>query len=178
MDCFGADAPRKDGFISIFRLVREISSVTGPDFALWLAHRSGPKSRAGRICHGRQGQRIRSFDADHAGAGVLTRAARPSALHVDVAIKGGLWLTTADGGERYGELVAVMPNVRHTIASDYRSAICLVIEPESVPSGTFEELSRRLWGPEAEVFASRIRAAYAQLRRQQYSDEITSAEFD
>ena len=113
-------------------------------------------------------------------AGLLGRPRErcPGALHVYVAIKGGLWLTSADGGERHGELVAVMPNVRHTIASDYRSAICLVIEPESVPSGTFEEFSRRLSGPEADVFASRIRAAYAQLRQRQYSDEITSAEFD
>jgi AraC-like DNA-binding protein len=113
-------------------------------------------------------------------AGLLGRPRErcPGALHVYVAIKGGLWLTTADGGERYGELVAVMPNVRHTIASDYRSAICLVIEPESVPSGTFEELSKRLSGLEAEVFASRIRAAYARLRQRKHGDDVTSAEFD
>jgi AraC-like DNA-binding protein len=113
-------------------------------------------------------------------AGLLGRPRErcPGALHVYVAIKGGLWLTSADGGERYGELVAVMPNVRHTIASDYRSAICLVIEPESVPSGTFEELSKRLAGPETEVFASRIRAAHARLRQRQIGDQITSAEFD
>src|SRR3981081_2077536 len=110
----------------------------------------------------------------YAGLSARPRDRCSGALHVYVAIKGGLWLTTADGGERYGELVAVMPNVRHTIASDYRSANCLVIEPESVPSGSCEELSRRLSGPEAEVVASRIRAAYAQLRQRQYSDEITS----
>ena len=113
-------------------------------------------------------------------AGLLGRPRErcPGALHVYVAIKGGLWLTTADGGERYGELVAVLPNVRHTIASDYRSAICLVIEPESVPSGTFEELSKRLAGPEAEIVASRIRAAYALLRQRHCDEEITSAKFD
>jgi AraC-like DNA-binding protein len=113
-------------------------------------------------------------------AGLLGRPHErcPGALHVYVAIKGGLWLTSADGGERYGELVAALPNVRHTIASDYRSAICLVIEPESVPSGTFEEFSKRLAGPENEIFAARIRAAYALLRTRQYGEDISSADFD
>ena len=38
-------------------------------------------------------------------AGLLGRPRErcPGALHVYVAIKGGLWLTTADGGERYGQ---------------------------------------------------------------------------
>jgi hypothetical protein len=37
------------------------------------------------------------------------------------SLKGGLWLTTADGVEASGELLVVAPNVLHTIASDYRS---------------------------------------------------------
>jgi AraC-like DNA-binding protein len=112
-------------------------------------------------------------------AGLLGRPRErcPGAFHVYVAIKGGLWLTTADGCENYGELAAVPPNKLHTIASDYRSAICLVIEPESVPEGTFDELSKRLSGPEREFFASRIRATYAELLHQ-CRDDITSAEFD
>ena len=67
-------------------------------------------------------------------AGLLGRPRErcSGAFNIYVAIEGGLWLTTADGGESYGELLAVPPNVRHTIASDYRSVICLVIEPESV----------------------------------------------
>ena len=90
-------------------------------------------------------------------AGLLGRPRErcPGAFHVYVAIKGGLWLTTADGRESYGELAAVPPNELHTIASDYRSAICLVIEPEGVPDGTFDELSKRLSGPERGFFASR-----------------------
>jgi AraC-like DNA-binding protein len=112
-------------------------------------------------------------------AGLLGRPRErcPGAFHVYVAIKGGLWLTTADGRESYGELAAVPPNELHTIASDYRSAICLVIEPESVPAGTFDELSKRLSGPEREFFARRIRAAYAELLHR-CRDDITSAEFD
>jgi AraC-like DNA-binding protein len=112
-------------------------------------------------------------------AGLLGRPRErcPGAFHVYVAIKGGLWLTTADGRESYGELAAVPPNELHTIASDYRSAICLVIEPESVPDGIFDELSKRLSGPEREFFASRIRAAYAELLHR-CRDDITSADFD
>jgi len=113
-------------------------------------------------------------------AGLLGRPRErcPGAFHVYVAIKGGLWLTTADGRESYGELAVVPPNLRHTIASDYRSAICLVIEPESVCAGAFEELATRLSGPEAELFAGRIRDAYARLRQRQDSDDISNVEFD
>src|SRR6185369_3608408 len=45
------------------------------------------------------------------------------AFNVYVALKGGLWLTTSDGVERYCELLVVPSNIRHTIASDHRSAI-------------------------------------------------------
>jgi len=56
-------------------------------------------------------------------AGLLgrPRARCSGAFNVYVAIEGGLWLTTADGRETYGGLAAVLPNVRHTIASDFRS---------------------------------------------------------
>ena len=112
-------------------------------------------------------------------AGLLGRPRErcPGAFHVYVAIKGGLWLTTADGRESFGELAAVPPNERHTIASDHRSAICLVIEPESVRAGAFEEFSMRLSGPERELFARRIRAAYGELLHRR-CDDVTSAEFD
>src|SRR5271169_6090289 len=98
-------------------------------------------------------------------AGLLGRPRErcPGAFHVYVAISGGLRLVTEDGRESCGELMAVLPNVRHTIASDYRSAICLVIEPESVPDGVFDDFSKRLLGPERELFARSIRSAYAQL---------------
>jgi AraC-like DNA-binding protein len=102
----------------------------------------------------------------------------PGAFHVYVSIKGGLRLTTGNGRESYGEVAVVLPNVRHTIASDYRSAICLVIEPETVRAGAFEELGERLSGAEGQFFAQHIRAAYGDLRQRQRSDDITSAEFD
>jgi AraC-like DNA-binding protein len=113
-------------------------------------------------------------------AGLLGRPRErcPGAFHVYVALKGGLWLSTADGGETYGELVAVAPNVRHTIASDYRSAICIVIEPESVRAGTFDEWEKRLSGPERGLFADRIRAAYEQLRSCAGRADLSSAAFD
>jgi AraC-like DNA-binding protein len=113
-------------------------------------------------------------------AGLLGRPRErcPGAFHVYVAIRGGLWLTTADGREIYCELAVVAPNARHTIASDFRSVICLVIEPESVLPGAFEEFARRLSGPEGDLFADRIRAAYSRLLQRQCGDGITSTEFD
>lgn len=113
-------------------------------------------------------------------AGLLGRPRErcPGAFHIYVALRGGLWLTTADGREAYGELVAVAPNMRHTIASDHRAAICLVIEPESVPDGTFAQWERRLQGIERDLFAHRIRMAYETLLTRARRDDIDSAAFD
>jgi hypothetical protein len=113
-------------------------------------------------------------------AGLLGRPRQrcPGAFHVYVALRGGLWLSTADGRETFGELVAVAPNVRHTIASDYRSVICITIEPESVPDGTFEIWEKRLEGAERDLFANRIRVAYEMLLTRQCRTDIGSAGFD
>lgn len=100
------------------------------------------------------------------------------AFNVYVALQGSLWLTTSDGNERYGELLVVPPNSTHTIASDHRSAICVMVEPESVPPGTLEELALRLTGPAQQAFVSRIRAAYEMLRNRRSGEGITSAQFD
>jgi AraC-like DNA-binding protein len=113
-------------------------------------------------------------------AGLLGRPRErcPGALHVYVSVKGGLRLTTGDGYESCGELIAVRPNVRHTITSDFRSVICLVIEPESVDADAFDALANRLSEPEGHIVADRVRAAYDQLRDLQHRDGITSAELD
>ena len=112
-------------------------------------------------------------------AGLLGRPRErcPGAFHVYVALRGGLWLT-ADGREVYGELVAVPPNVRHTITSDHRSVICITIEPESVRDGTFEEWEKRLQGAERDLFANRIRLAYETLLTQKCRCDVDAAEFD
>jgi len=99
-------------------------------------------------------------------------------FNIYVAIEGGLWLTTSDGRKSRAEMVAVLPNVGHTIASDYRSVLSIVIEPESVCPGVLEDLARRLSGPEGAAFTSRIRAAYLELRDHHAGDDFSSAEFD
>jgi AraC-like DNA-binding protein len=113
-------------------------------------------------------------------AGLLgrPRARCSGACHIYVAIRQGLWLSTADGGESYGELLAVAPNVRHTVASDHRSVISVTIEPETLPPGALEELIRRLQGEERESFVQRIRAAYAELLSRARRDDITTSTFD
>lgn len=113
-------------------------------------------------------------------AGLLGRPRErcPGAFHVYVAIRDALHLTTSDGQEAHGEIAVTQPNLRHTISSEYRAAICIAIEPESVPDGTLEAVARRLQGPDAHLFATRIRAAYARLAEMQYRDAISNAEFD
>jgi AraC-like DNA-binding protein len=113
-------------------------------------------------------------------AGLLGRPRErcPGAFHVYVAIKGGLRLFTPEGRESTGELAVTAPDLRHTITSEYRSAICVAIEPESVRVGALDALASRLMGPERGFFADRIRAAYAGLRQRQYRDDLSNAEFD
>src|SRR5580700_4247666 len=97
-------------------------------------------------------------------AGLLGRPRQrcSGAFHVYVAIKGGLRLAVDGTPESYVELAVVPPNLRHTIASDYRSVICVLIEPETVRAGAFDLLAIRLSGPERQFFVDRIRAAYHQ----------------
>jgi len=113
-------------------------------------------------------------------AGLLgrPRARCSGAFNIYVSIEGGLWLTTADGRNSHAEMVAVLPNVRHTIASDYRSVLSILIEPESVCPGVLEDLAGRLSGPEGKTFTSRLRAAYRQLRDHHSGDDFSGAEFD
>jgi len=113
-------------------------------------------------------------------AGLLGRPRQrcSGAFNIYVSFEGGLWLTTADGRKRHGEMAAVLPNVRHTIASDYRSVLSIVIEPESVCPGVLEDLARRLSGPDSKTFIRRIRAAYLELRDHHAGNDFSSAEFD
>ena len=93
--------------------------------------------------------------------------------------KAGLWLTTADGRESYGEMAAVLPNVRHTIASDYRSVISLVIEPESVRPGALEELVERLSGAwKRQLSPTASAPPIASCASTQGGNDFSSAEFD
>ncbi len=113
-------------------------------------------------------------------AGLLGRPRQrcSGAFHVYVAIKGGSRLAVEGAVESYGELAVVPPDVRHTIASDYRSVICVLIEPETVRAGAFDVLAQRLSGPERAFFARphprRLRGAAAPAMR----GDISSAEFD
>jgi AraC-like DNA-binding protein len=113
-------------------------------------------------------------------AGLLGRPRQrcSGAIHVYVAIKGGLRLAAEGAVEGYGELAVVPPNLRHTIASDYRSVICVLIEPETVCAGAFELLAKRLSETDRQFFVERVRAAYEQLQHQPCSGDIVSAVFD
>lgn len=113
-------------------------------------------------------------------AGLLGRPRQrgSGAFHVYVAIKGGLRLSVEGGCEVFGELAVVPPDVRHTIASDDRTVICVLIEPETVGAGALDGLAERLSGAERPLFVNRIRAAYEQLLHQPGAGDIGSAAFD
>ena len=112
-------------------------------------------------------------------AGLLGRPRErcSGAFNIYVAIEGGLRLT-AEGRNSHAEMFAVLPNIRHTIASDYRSVLSVMVEPESVCPGVLEDLAARLSGPEGKAFADRIRAAYLALREHYAGEDFSSAEFD
>jgi AraC-like DNA-binding protein len=112
-------------------------------------------------------------------AGLLGRPRQrcSGAFHVYVAIKGGLRIAVDGALERYVELAVVPPSLPHTIASDHRSVICVLVEPETVRAGAFDLLANRLSGAER-FFADRIRAAYRRLLHRQCGEDITSAAFD
>jgi AraC-like DNA-binding protein len=113
-------------------------------------------------------------------AGLLGRPRQRAsgAFHVYVAIEGGLRLSVEGAPESYSELAVVLPDVRHTIASDCRSVICILIEPETVGAGALDVLAKRVSGAERRFFADRIRAAYAQLLLQPCGGDIGSVAFD
>jgi AraC-like DNA-binding protein len=113
-------------------------------------------------------------------AGLLGRPRQrcSGAFHVYVAIRGGLRLATEGAVESYSELAVVPPNLPHTITSDYRSVICILIEPETVRACAFELLAKRLSGTERQFFVERVRAVYEQLRHQPCTGDIVSAAFD
>jgi AraC-like DNA-binding protein len=112
-------------------------------------------------------------------AGLLGRPRQrcSGAFHIYVAIEGGLSLT-AGNRESHGELLAVPPDIRHTISSHHRSVICVTIEPESVRDGALDALAERVSGPERTGFARRIRQAYVELLRRECRDGIGCDEFD
>jgi AraC-like DNA-binding protein len=113
-------------------------------------------------------------------AGLLGRPRQrcSGAFHVYVAIRGGLRLAAEGAVESYGELAVVPPNLPHTIASDYRSVICVLIEPETVCAGALDLLAKHLSEVERQFFVCRIRAVYEQLQHQPWGGDILSAAFD
>lgn len=98
-------------------------------------------------------------------------------LNVYVALDGALSMTAGDLRESDPDLIAVAPNLRHSIASEGLSVVCLVIEPETVAPGGLDRLLSRLAGPEHSDIARRVRAAYVTLSRLN-PERIDAAELD
>ena len=112
-------------------------------------------------------------------AGLLGRPRRrcSGACYIYVALAGSLRLTSEGGEMREGELLVAAPNHQHTVESDYRTVIAVLIEPESVPAGTLDRLTIQLSKDTAGA-VHRIRAAYDALREQPLRGDVDSASFD
>jgi AraC-like DNA-binding protein len=89
-------------------------------------------------------------------------------------------LTIIEGGsERTGEVAVLPPYTTHSIASEFPSVICVVVEPETVEPRAMAALVSRLGGSDGAIFAEHARAAYRDLRQQQQRrDGFTTAVFD
>jgi len=113
-------------------------------------------------------------------AGLLGRPRQRclGAFPVYVAIKGELRPTVEGAGDSCGELAVVSPNLPHAVASDYRTVIYVLIEPETVGAGALDLLAKRLSGAERQLFSSRIRGAYEQLQRQRCDGDIVNTALD
>jgi AraC-like DNA-binding protein len=112
-------------------------------------------------------------------AGLLGRPKNrlSNAFNVYVALEGGLSMVADRSREDDADLIAATPNLRHTISSDGRSVVCVVIEPETVAPGGLERLAARLAGPERLHIARRVRTAHAALSRRDPQD-LDAAELD
>jgi AraC-like DNA-binding protein len=92
------------------------------------------------------------------------------------ALQGSLRVVQG-GSERSGEFAVLPPYAAHTIASEFPSIICVMVEPETVEPLGMAALTATIAGSDGPAFAARVRAAYDDLRRQQ-RDGFTTAEFD
>lgn len=112
-------------------------------------------------------------------AGLLGRPRQRTSggFAIYVALHGALTITR-DGNRVRGEIAVVEPYAAHSIESDYRSVICLVIEPETVPPETLSALTAKFAGADGHALASRIRGAYEALRITGRRNGFTTPEFD
>jgi AraC-like DNA-binding protein len=93
------------------------------------------------------------------------------------SLQGSLTIV-AGGAERTGEVAVLPPYAAHTIASEFPSIICVVVEPETVEPQAMARLVLRLGGSDGAIFAVHVRAAYQYLRQQPRRDGFTTAQFD
>jgi AraC-like DNA-binding protein len=112
-------------------------------------------------------------------AGLLGRPRRRTSGGYNIyAAMGGSLKITEGKSEVSGEVAVVPPYVSHSVESEHRSIICLVIEPETVEPAAMDALSTRICGADAPDIARRIRTAYEALRLRERRGGFTTGEFD
>src|SRR3954453_5882362 len=101
-------------------------------------------------------------------AGLLCKPRKRSSggYNIYIAMDGRLTVTETRS-ESVGEVAMVAPYTPHSVDSEHRCIICLVIEPETVEQAAMQRLAEKIRAPAASPFARRVRAAYENLRSQQ-----------
>ena len=112
-------------------------------------------------------------------AGLLGKPRKRSSggYNIYIAVDGRLTVTESRS-ESVGEVAMVTPYTPHSVDSEHRCIICLVIEPETVEQAAMQRLAAKIRGPAVPQFARRVRAAYENLRSQQRRAGFTTAELD
>ncbi|MDR3469745.1 MAG: AraC family transcriptional regulator [Xanthobacteraceae bacterium] len=114
-------------------------------------------------------------------AGLLgrPRGKTSGGFHIYCALEGSLTVTRDGRSDRATTMAVVPPYVSHTVVSDHPTVVCVIIEPETVPSADLAVLASRLAGPDGAAVRQRIGAVYDGIRVGALRPaEMTTAEFD
>ncbi|KIZ39471.1 MULTISPECIES: AraC family transcriptional regulator [Rhodopseudomonas] len=113
-------------------------------------------------------------------AGLLGRPRQRSCggYSVYASLEGKLRISVEGGPSRACAMAFVPPYRAHSVESDCRSVVCLMIEPETVDPAAMTALGARIGGAGEGVLAGRIRRAYLALLASGRRNGFTTAEFD
>src|SRR5258708_110813 len=112
-------------------------------------------------------------------AGLLgkPRGKASGALSIYVTVQGYLKATIAGRITRDAQFAIVPAYTPHEIESEFRSILCVCIEPETVSRDTLEQLTYDMKSSPFDI-VGRTRAAYEHLCRQVEASGFTTKEFD
>lgn len=94
------------------------------------------------------------------------------------AQEGALTLTVGEGPPRRMAAAVLPAHLEHTLESEHRQALSILIEPETVEPAALAALQARMTAEGEEALAALIRRAYAALRVTPLKHQMTTEAFD